>query len=344
MKDEKLDSLFRDSVNNLEGLPPQVKNWNMDSTFDKIQDGLQKQGNRKFPGIFDLAAAITVMLFAAGTLGSYIISQYAVKEGGNLFLSQATEELASEVQEASLSPVEDKQVFFSKATSENQSIVHTSSIFSSGLSLDSQNETELLIEQPVEITALATSKTSKPSSFESKGFGFAMPVSNLFTKNSSNVLDGLSLENSDQQSVTIPKLKVSVPIGLAMVNKEFGAYIGAKFSYQKVSETKPQVTLASATVSNYGLLGENTEGKSTLSNNVFLEASFGKRNISTGKAVTGHEVGVGMLLNPSSSIFDSRAIKINYSLNIKNKFNISPEVILTENLSQAIAGIKLSLG
>ncbi len=327
MKDNELDDLFRNALHDMEGVPPQAKNWDREDTFGKIQRNLNgNQGQNRY-NFFDLAAAIVLTLTAVTYLFSFLIAPEVQKALPGLM--GATEKTHEEL----LEPTEktDKREFlaltFDKTKSEalaklekdeeaqNESI----NIESKALQVNTEFSEQKLVAKVKEKAAEPIDAV--PQS-ESK-IDLQLP----FSKKPVNV------------KVASNKLQISLPVGIAYTAGTIAptASVNASINLKEASNFTTQASLG---LSAYGLMEKRENEGLRISPAIFAETSFGVTS-NKDQFVSGHAFGVGYQLNEIESI-DGNAIKLNYTISIKKRLRVAAEALVSEGMSKIHPGIKLT--
>ena len=332
MKDEQLDNLFRNALEDLGGVPPQAKDWDKEDVFERIQLGLNGDNTKTRRSFFDLAAAVIVLVTAA----TYSISFFTKSKVEN-----SIPELVAEISEELL--IEDSNDEVLNIQEDNF--------------LQAFQEIQLVSNEAEEVEPVA-SLTMKPIKFEEQALNEAMgyellnydenftqsEVSGALPEEDSkiNMLLPFAKNNGEILSESLQKsskINMSLPVGVAYTAGSVAPVVSFNSSFN-LKENVGSTTQLNLGASAYGLMQQNENNKLEVEPVLFAETSLGLES-NQDKFITGHAVGVGYQLN-KADIVEGRAVKLNYTLSVKKRLKIAAEALVSEGFSKVQPGIKLT--
>ncbi|WP_020529505.1 hypothetical protein [Flexithrix dorotheae] len=343
MRDDDLDKLFRSAMDDLEGIPPQVSNWDVDKTFGKIQEQLNPKNTRKFPGIFDLAAAVVITIITIGYATNYLVEEKII-DGDEIaaIIDFSSEEAVEEINSTLETENPDENNFI-LSKMENQEKAFPEIDLKS---VDFQYASTSLANN---IPPVATRKNRAISKNNNAGdqknfdFVFNSPMAGFSKKG--NTHDGQETLGFGMDNTQTPnQISLSFPIGFSYMADHFAPTISGRVALNKQSKKNvDKISSIAATISSYHFMDKNESGKMSVDSRFFVEASFGKFSSDHDKVISGHEIGGGYMLGKDNEQFKGKTFKVNYSISVKNKIKVSPEAIITDNFSKVYPGIKVTL-
>jgi len=329
MRDEELDSLFRNSIEGLDSRPPQAPNWNADETFYKIQAGLNNNGKKKYPGFFDLAAAAVVLLLSLGYLFSSKQLSDRVGDDSELlgFFQEAhgdadpglVRSFFHKLKEFSPNGVSDD--FLPIVERHEHFMARNTIVLPDLIIVGSQDAFEEL--------SLASLTLDELTIVGYRDDGMKLAVLN----HDHEMLEGM--ESAHKEG----KFTLKTPVGLSYAQNMLAPVVGLQVR-KTVAENAKGSHYLGLGVNSYHFLN-NGEGRLKAESQFFAELAYGvqKKNAT----VSGHEFGLGYLMGGTDSQFNGRTFKLNYSISFKDKLQLSPELIFTDNFNKAIPSIRLNL-
>ena len=321
MKDEQLDRFFRSAIENMDGLPPQVRHWDKEYSFGKIQEGLNGGDSQKSRHFFDLAAAAVVSVLALAYSVSFFIGSHS-----NPVKNQKIEEATINIQPLALQELKPQNENNNFSIFENTSNITSEEVIASlkpyGIEMKSEQKDLDLFRQKekgVEINA--------DNDFNNKLiFSFNTP----FSKKS----DNLNVKNRSNKN-----LAFEMPVGMSFSGAGIAPVISAQATLNLPQTGRHQKQI-SAAISAYNTFQQNEASKTTIRPVLFAEGSFGV--VSNPDAfVTGHAVGAGYQLN-ESEVYEGKAVKFNYTISVKKRLKVSAEAIVSEGFGKVQPGFKVT--
>ncbi len=332
MRDEEMDKLFRSSIENLEGPPPQARYWNTEETFEKIQENLNNPSGRRYPGIFDLAAAAVALLC---TLGYLLSTSHQQKEGAN-----------GQAEMAFANPGD---------TAEDPGLV--SSFFTRLQQIGQHEDAEL-----VNLFSRADQRRAQPFMLDeitvfSGSFDFEENAANVaqlparmeqslasYTSFDQLAIPDFTFASPEEQvNKGGTSFNIEIPVGIGWAARSLAPVLGARLTASFGKGNAEKYTTVSAGATTYHLVSNSPEDGLQAATKVFAEVAMGRHSTDKSKTITGHEFGAGYLLNGDDIRFNGKTFKVNYSISLKDKIQISPEVIFTGNFSKAYPGVRVNL-
>lgn len=330
MKDNELDNLFREALQNLDGAPPQAENWNKESTFNRIQFGLNGDQNQSKHNFFDLAAAVVLTITAITYLFSFFVAPKIQESLPELITSVSSDLINTPGSEENSNEV----LLANKEKSDNE--------------VDVENEINLgntfYYDQTMESKTVAANLNDE---FLQK---------DLFKRNTIiPTIEPIEEEKRERNAVVdfqLPfgkktevlqahsnKLELSLPVGVAYSAGTVApvASFNATLNLNKHKATTSQLSVG---LSAYGLLEKSEEKSIGIEPVLFAETSFGIES-NNDNFVSGHSVGLGYQLNEVDAI-EGNAIKLNYTISIKKRLRVAAEALVSEGMSRIQPGIKLT--
>lgn len=329
MKMEDIDRLFHDSVNGLDGPPPQLRHWDADRAFHRIQENLQ--GNtKKSSGFFDLAAAMIALCIGTGYLFQQADRTPTVLRQQAATAQVAPQPATAQVQQAAMMPT---------LFADNQPLT------------TSEIAQEALAARPLRAVAVSAAKpaaTTKPSesvyrsaavAHAAKQWDIALnaPFGGVFQSKEKRKAGQAGLSGVAQK-----QLQMDVPIGVAFNNGQIAPVLGVQATFASASMQEKGLTVGAGVTSYHWMAKTETRG-TKVESGVFGEVTFGKRNRKSRAKLTAHEIGVGYQLNHEDQGFGNRPIKVNYSITIKDQLKVAPEVMVDTQSAQTYAGVRVTI-
>jgi len=366
MNYDQLDKIFKDEINALDSVPPQV-GWNRDKTWEKLNSRLHEvHPQRKILGLlisagslnqwsYGIAAAVTLLITVGVVYNQSIFSQITTQANQN-----NNENKVLEAKSYDNNPVNEKLPVLSaqgllaqKGNSFTQGeplVLGNGSAFTPYLNLIDANN-EAFIYQ---------------SNFNLKA------IPNLLTL--SNMQDFIELTNDKeaqplvwQEILPVVGLKenvkkkraqfgIDVQSHLSLVKHNLAAGINVQWDMPLGSRRQLADQVISIGVDNqYQFLSLLPEGNDHIEGDNNHESAQGintfatvgyRRNFSK-REDKPFWLGVkaGYLVQNTTPVFEDKTIKLELTLgdNENNKFTISPQVYLTDNFSKVIPGIKIGM-
>jgi hypothetical protein len=341
MRDEEIDRLFRESIENLDGLPPQAPHVDLEMAFQKIQRQLHGGGGtsqkKNFPGIFDLAAAMVALLLTLGYGINHVLDRN--EPAGQSGPAEVAAVSPQETKAATLEALQFTTLAVAPAMIEYQP-EGFNAIASEPLQLP-----EAPKAHPAETPVLQPVKKTKPPHE-------VLPARVSFAVEHSLVQAFKAAQKGQQPSGVgeLPSkhhLSLQVPVGLAFANGHGAATLGTRLQWETGQPDKRMATTIQVGASAYAwATGLEGEGQPALSPQVFLEVSAGKMARQKGKWISGHEVGMGYRVAGQRDFMGAQLIKVNYTLHVKDRIQVSPEVMVSELSLQSGAvypGIRVTM-
>ncbi len=349
MRDDDLDNLFRSAMDDLEGIPPQVNNWDVDKTFGKIQEQLNPKNTRKFPGIFDLAAAVVITILTIGYATNYLVEENIID--GEEIASVLDFSSDDQAVETNLLPSEmdnhnENGSFLSSSEEQEKTFpeINLKSVdyqFASAALADNNAP----INNQINNGTLLNSETRNQKNFN---FVFNSPFAGFSNKNKQK--SGSPFDEQETLGLGIDRTKaphqvsLSFPIGFSYMADNFAPTISGRVALNKQSKKNiDKISSIAASISSYHFMEKNEAGKMSVDSRFFVEASLGKFSSRDDKIISGHEIGAGYMLGSDNEKFQGKTFKVNYSISVKNKIKVTPEAIITDNFSKVYPGIKVTL-
>ncbi|MEN7547064.1 hypothetical protein AAG747_04050 [Rapidithrix thailandica] len=349
MKDEELDRLFREQIENLDSAPPQL-NWEPEASFQRIQAQLKqpkKGGGFIWTHYLSVAASISLLFVASLTVFK------AVDHWKADFMPEQAPPSVSYSENNNPVPNMQLQVMSGTLSSsapplatEMQSVEYTKQTTSSDHYIPRLELVNLVQNSnPVKNQLLHTThNTSEVATHQLSYtiFGYELfsttwsPEKELSTTSSQEMFG-----HTASQMPAKKNFVVNLGLGTELIGSQFGPQANIAFSIQTENQAANAINEWSLGISSTALIHEAEGQQRSLQPATFVEASIGKKSLDK---KTGDSFGVGMLIHSDNPQFSGSTFKLQYTKKLLKRINISPELILTENFKKIIPGFKLTLG